>query len=79
MITLETDDEQPIASQWHVRVHSRLPGAMIGRNFEKLADAIECVQLHPGARLLRHIDGDAWARLAVEGSYYVPCTEPSPK
>ncbi|MGE8128908.1 hypothetical protein ACQKQD_18205 [Methylobacterium sp. NPDC080182] len=75
MITLETDDEDPRPDQWHVRLHSRLPGAMIGRNFNRLADALDCALMNPGSRLLRHVEGDSWARLSYEGAYYVPCSE----
>lgn len=74
MITLEPDDEDPIPGQWHVRIHSRLPGAMIGRNYQDLADALACVDRNPGARLLRQIKGDRWARLAPDGFYYMPGT-----
>ena len=47
---------------------------MIGRNYQDLADALACVDRNPGARLLRQIKGDRWARLAPDGFYYMPGT-----
>lgn len=66
-------DDDPDTRHWHVRVHHpSLAGAMVGRTFTSLRDALDCVRSNHGARLLRHVDGETWARLDCVGTYYVP-------
>jgi hypothetical protein len=44
----------------------------VGRTFDVLGDALECVATNAGARLLRYIGDDTWAQLESVGTYYVP-------
>lgn len=68
-------DDDPDPLQWHVRIHHpTLEGAMVGRNFDTLLAALDCRAANPNSRLIRHIEGDMWARFDEIGTYYVPGT-----